>query len=353
KLGPSYSVLSQTLLGDLWVLVTDLPDRGKEFWLYNRPRQELSLLYASLEPHEFSKMYPLSLKARDGRELISYLTLPKEFDLDGDVAFPLPLVVFPHGGPFKVRDRYIFHPFHQWLASRGYAVLSVNFRLSSGFGKEFVSAGNGEWGGKAHLDVIDAVEECIKRGITEKGKLAVVGGSYGGYEALAGLTFTPDFYTCIVALCAPSNLKTVLQGVPSYWELLATPFSERTLFFTKKAFIISMGGDPEKPQEAPYLEKCSPLNYVDNIQKPLLLIHGANDHIVQEKESQQIYEGMKKSQKPVTYLSFPDEGHGIEKFANKMHFLALIEKFLAKHLGGREEPLQEEIQRASSANVQD
>ena len=131
---------------------------------------------------------------------------------------PIPLVVLPHGGPFKYRDKFDFDPDHQWLASCGYAALNVNFRLSSGFGKGFVNAGNGQWGGNAHLDVIDAVEACIAKGITEKGKLAIFGASYGGYEALASLTFSPGFYTCVVAICGPSNLKTILDSLPKFWE---------------------------------------------------------------------------------------------------------------------------------------
>ena len=148
-----------------------------------------------------------------------------------------------------------------------------------------MNAGNGEWGGKAHLDVIDAVEACIAKGITQHGKLAVFGGSYGGYESLASLTFTPDYYTCCVAICGPSNLKTVLDNVPKFWEFTSKPLSDRTMFFTKSAFVTSMGGNPDDPEGIQYLEKCSPLNYLDGVKVPLLLVHRKNDHVVAEKES--------------------------------------------------------------------
>jgi dipeptidyl aminopeptidase/acylaminoacyl peptidase len=298
-------------------------------------------------------MYSMIVPARDGQKLICYYTLPKEVDKGGYVEKPIPLVVVPHGGPFKVRDKFQFNRYHQWLASCGYAVLSVNFRLSSGFGKAFVNAGNGEWGGKAHFDVIDALEVCIDKGITERGRLAVFGGSYGGYESLASLTFTPEYFTCCVAICGPSNLKTVLDNVPKFWESTSKPLSDRTMFFTKQAFITSMGGNPNDPKGVQYLQKCSPLNYLEGIQAPLLLVHGKNDHIVAEKESEQIYNSMKANHKKVTYIVFPDEGHRFAKFANEMMYLDHAERFLSNHLGGSYRPVNSHILADSSAQVSD
>lgn len=291
------------------------------------------------------------VSARDGQKLICYYTLPKEVDKGGYVDRSIPLVVVPHGGPFKVRDKFQFNRNHQWLASCGYAVLSVNFRLSSGFGKAFVNAGNGEWGGKAHLDVIDAVEACIAQGIAERGKLAVFGGSYGGYESLACLTSTPDCFTCCVAISAPSNLKTVLDNVPKFWEFTSSPLSDKLVFFTKQAFITSMGGNPDDPKGFQYLQKCSPLNYLDGIKAPLLLVHGKNDHVVAEKESEQIYNSMKASNKKVTYILFPDEGHRFAKFANEMMYLDHAERFLSQHLGGGYRPVDPSILAGSSAQI--
>ncbi len=346
---PNFDMINGTK--DVWILSNSIPDQGGGLWLYERKDRKLTALHSEVKNPGFSKMYSMVIESRDGQKLVCYYTLPKEVDSGGYVEKPIPLVAFPHGGPFKVRDRFEFNPFHQWLSSLGYAVLSVNFRLSSGFGKAFVNAGNGEWGGKAHLDVIDAVESCIAKGITERGKLAVFGGSYGGYESLSCLTFTPDYFNCCIAVCGPSNLKTVLDNVPKFWEFTSKPLSDRTMFFTKKAFITSMGGDPDKPEGIAYLEKCSPLNYLDNIKVPLLLMHGKNDHVVQEKESEQIYRSMRKNNKEVTYILFPDEGHRFAKFPNRMMEFDSIERFLSQHLGGKYTPISQDMREKSSAIV--
>jgi len=324
-LGSSYQILSRDKLGAIWLLRTSIPDQGTRYWIYEREEKTLHALSEELEP--FAKMYPLVTQSRDGLELISYYTLPKEVDQEGSLDEPIPLVVFPHGGPYKVRDRYEFNPHHQWFASQGYAVLSVNFRLSSGFGKEFVNAGSKRWGKEPHLDIIDVVNDCIDKGITEKGKIAVVGGSYGGYEALASLAFTPDFFNCAVAICGPSHLQTILDGLPNFWEWTPWPLADRMMFFTRISFIHSIGA-----KDLDVVKSGSPLNYVDQIRKPLLLIHGENDHIVKASESRQIYEKLNLRGKDVSLLSFPDEGHRIAKFANKMKYMEAIEEFLEKHL---------------------
>jgi dipeptidyl aminopeptidase/acylaminoacyl peptidase len=340
--GGNFEVVNCSRNGDVWVVSNSIPDQGEKFWIYDKKSKDLSALHKTQQA-SFSKMYSMVVQARDGKKLVCYYTLPKEADRGGTVDQPIPLVVVPHGGPFKVRDKFQFNPYHQWLAACGYAVLSVNFRLSSGFGKAFVNAGNGQWGGKAHLDVIDAVEACIAKGITERGKLAVFGRSYGGYESLACLTFNPDYFTCCVSICGPSNLKTVLENVPQFWEFTAQPLSDKMMFFTKQAFITSMGGNPEDPVGAQYLEKCSPLNHLEAIQVPLLLIHGKNDHIVAERESRQIYDSMKASHKKVTYVLFPDEGHRFAKFPNRMMYLDHAERFLSEHLGRRYTPVSSNI----------
>ena len=296
-------------------------------------------------------MYEMVIPARDGEKLVCYYTIPKEHDRGGKVETPIPLVVVPHGGPFKVRDKYEFNLYHQWLASCGYAVLSVNFRLSSGFGKNFVNAGNGQWGGKAHLDVIDGVEACIAKGLTEKGKLAVFGGSYGGFESLASLTFSPGYYTCCVSICGPSHLKTVLRSVPEFWEFTSKPLSDHKMFFTKRAFITSMGGDPEDEEGSNYLEKCSPLNHLDSIQTPLLLIHGKNDHVVTERESEQIYESMKAREQDVIYVLFPSEGHRFGNEANKLMCFDQAERFLSKYLKGKYTPVDEELLEGATGQI--
>lgn len=352
RIGTNFEIINQSKSGEIWIVSMSIPDKGTRYWIYERNTQQLSLLHPQITSDIiFSKMYPLVVDARDGKKLVCYYTLPTEYDKGGYVDTPIPLVVMPHGGPFKVRDKFEFNPYHQWLASCGYAVLSVNFRLSSGFGKEFVNAGNGQWGGKAHLDVIDAVEACIAKGITQKEKLAIFGGSYGGYESLASLTFSPKYYTCCVSICGPSNLKTVLDNVPQFWELTSKPLSDKTLFMTKRAFIRSMGGDPETQEGIDYLQKCSPLNHLEGIKVPLLLVHGKNDHIVAEGESRQIYESMKKNQKQATYILFPDEGHRFAKFPNKMVYLDHSERFLSQHLGGTYLPIEKDIAARSSATI--
>ncbi len=356
KLGTNFEVMSLSSNGNIWTISTSIPDKGVHFWIYERDSRHLSALQIadrekSQSQENFSKMYEIIVTARDGEKLVCYYTLPKERDREGSVDSPIPLVVIPHGGPFKVRDKFEFNPYHQWLADCGYAVLSVNFRLSSGFGKAFVNAGNGEWGGKAHLDVIDAVEACIARGITCHGKLAILGGSYGGYESLAALTLTPDYFSCCIAICGPSNLKTVLDHVPQFWEFTSKPLSDKLVFYTKHAFITSMGGHPEDEEGIKYLEKCSPLNYLNDIKAPLLLVHGQNDHIVTEKASRQIYENMKKNNKDVAYILFPDEGHRFAKFSNKLMYFHHAEIFLSNYLRGKCYPIDQKIVAESTAII--
>lgn len=350
SLSSDFEVINQSQNEQFWIVSNSIPTKGNQFWLYQRDMKSLQLLSEPID-HTLSNMHTMVVKSRDGYNLVCYYTLPKEVDRGGYVDKPIPLVVYPHGGPFQVRDKLQFNPYHQWLASLGYAVLSVNFRLSSGFGKEFVNAGNGEWGGKAHLDVIDAARECIAKGITEKGKMAICGLSYGGYESLASLTFTPDFFTCCVAICGPSNLKTVFTHLPQYWEFTSKPASDKAWFFTRHAFIISMGGDPETSEGAQYLEKCSPLHHLANIKVPLLLVHGQNDHVVAELESRQIHEKMKAMGHEVRYILFPDEGHRIAQFNNRMFYMDEIEQFLSRHIGGTCHPTNRSILLESSAII--
>ena len=351
KIDSNFQIVDQSFNDQLWIVKNSVPDKGIEFWLFDRTSRQLKLLYSFPKINQFGKMYPLLIHSRDGLQLVNYLTLPKELDQNGKPINPLPLVVIPHGGPFHIRDFYEYSPYHQWLASRGYAVLSVNFRLSSGFGKDFVNAGNGQWGKKAHEDILDAVSWCINSKIAEPGKIAVFGGSYGGYEALASLTFSPDEFACAISVCGPSNLKTVLDSVPFYWEFPSAPLSDKMVRFTKNAFIKSMGGVPNEVSGISYLQSCSPLNYVDNIQKPLLLVHGGNDPIVRVTESDQIFAKMEQKQLPVLYLSFPDEGHGIRKHNNSMCYLAHVEWFLAQFLGGNYEPIIKEELLSSSVII--
>jgi dipeptidyl aminopeptidase/acylaminoacyl peptidase len=272
-------------------------------------------------------MHALEVPARDGLKLPSYLTLPPGSDPDGD-GVPdkaVPLVLLVHGGPWA-RDGYGFNRAHQWLANRGYAVMSVNFRGSTGFGKSFINAGNLEWGAKMHDDLLDAVAWAVSKGITGKDQVAIMGGSYGGYATLAGLAFTPDTFACGVDIVGPSNLETLLATIPPYWEPQVKQFHERM-------------GNPNTPEGLALLKERSPLYKAGAIKKPLLIGQGANDPRVTQPESDQIVAAMQADNIPVTYVLFPDEGHGFAKPANNIAFNAVAENFLATCLGGRAEPI--------------
>ena len=210
-------------------------------------------------------MHPVIIKSRDGLNLVSYYTLPLNSYDNGELRprDPLPMVLLVHGGPWS-RDIWGYDSQHQWLANRGYAVLSVNFRMSTGFGKEFINAGNMEWGGKMQDDLIDAAQWAIDEGIADPDKIAIMGASYGGYATLVGMTFTPEFFACGIDIVGPSNLVTLLESIPPYWE----PTIE---LFTKRV------GDHRTDEGRQFLIERSPLTYVDNIQNPLLIGQGAND----------------------------------------------------------------------------
>src|SRR6185437_15320563 len=257
---------------------------------------------------------PVSFKARDGLALHGYLTLPKV-----EMAWDLPAVLLVHGGPWA-RDHWGFNPMAQWLANRGYAVLQVNYRGSTGYGKKFLNAGNREWAGKMHDDLIDGVRWMIQRKIADPRRIAIMGGSYGGYAALVGLTFTPEVFAAGVDIVGPSNLITLIQTIPPYWEPLRATFARRL-------------GVIERDEA--FLKSRSPLFFVDRIRVPLLIAQGVHDPRVKQAESDQIVEAMRKANKPVQYLVYTDEGHGFARPENRLHFYARAEAFLARYLGGR------------------
>ena len=302
-------------------------------WLYDRKAKKLTQLYVSRPELADAPLVPMEaveIPARDGLTLVSYLTKPK------GVTGPVPMVLFVHGGPWA-RDGYGFNGYHQWLANRGYAVLSVNYRGSTGFGKNFISAGDLQWGRKMHDDLIDAVDWAVKQGVTTPDKVAIMGGSYGGYATLAGLTFTPEKFACGVDIVGPSNLFTLLKTIPPYWEAGKQQFYKRM-------------GDPTTEEGRALLKERSPLTFVDQIKKPLLIGQGANDPRVNVAESDQIVAAMATKNIPVTYVLFPDEGHGFARPANNIAFNAVAENFLAPCLGGRAEPIGDTL-KASTAQV--
>jgi acetyl esterase/lipase len=322
-----FEILSRTQDDQKWIVVELQDDGPSSYFLYDRPAKTLTFLMVSrrgLKGQLLSKMRPVVLTARDGLKLVSYLTLPHGEE-GKTPKRPLPMVLYVHGGPWA-RDSWGFNSTHQFLADRGYAVLSVNFRGSTGFGKNFVNAGNLEWGRKMHEDLIDAVEWAVGEKIADPKKIAVMGGSYGGYAALAGLTFTPDLFACGVDIVGPSNLNTLLSSIPPYWT------SGLQLFYTRM-------GDPRTAEGRQLLEDRSPLNHVEKIKKPLLIAQGANDPRVKQAESDQIVKAMKAKGIPVTYALYPDEGHGFARPQNNLSFMAVAEAFLKQHLGGEAEPV--------------
>jgi dipeptidyl aminopeptidase/acylaminoacyl peptidase len=249
--------------------------------------------------------------ARDGLTVRGCLTTPVGRD-----AKNLPLVLLVHGGPW-VRDRWGFHPEAQWLASLGFAALQLNYRGSAGFGKRHLHAGDREWGAKMQDDLTDGVKWAVAQGIADPSRVAIYGGSYGGYAALAGAAFTPGVYRCAIDVVGPSNLITLIKSIPPYWEPM------------KRIFDLRVGS---VDTEEEFLKSRSPLFHVDKIDIPLLIAQGAHDPRVRQAESEQIVAALRAKGKPVEYLLYPDEGHGFAKPANRLDFYAKAEAFLAKHL---------------------
>jgi dipeptidyl aminopeptidase/acylaminoacyl peptidase len=288
-------------------------------WTFDRKTHTLSTLYTVREklPREaLSPMRPVHYKSSDGLEVPAYLTLPKGLPEKG-----LPLVVVPHGGPWG-RDNWGYSSFAQFLANRGYAVLQPNFRASTGYGKKFLDAGNLQWGDKMQDDITWGVKYLVDQGIADPKRVAIMGGSYGGYATLAGVTFTPDLYAAAVAIVAPSNLNTLLKSIPPYWE------SIRQIFYKRM-------GDPNTPEGQAQLNRQSPLNSADKIKTPLMIVQGANDPRVNKREADQIVIALRDRNYPVQYLLADDEGHGFARPVNNMAMFAAAEKFLAKYIGGR------------------
>ncbi len=337
----SFTIVSRNDANDKWLLNVDPVSAPVSTWLFDRKAKTLSQLFVTrpeLEGAPLVPMQALELKTRDGLTMVSYLTLPKAVDPSGSgkATKPVPMVLLVHGGPWA-RDTYGFDRIHQWLANRGYAVLSPNFRGSTGFGKGYISAADQQWGRKMHDDLLDAVAWAVKEGITTKDKVAIMGGSYGGYATLAGLAFTPKEFACGVDIVGPSNLFTLLKTVPPYWEDFKQQFYRRI-------------GNPETEDGRALLKERSPLNFAHQIERPLLIGQGANDPRVNVAESDQIVDAMKARNIPVSYVVFPDEGHGFARPVNNIAFFAVTENFLGRCLGGRSEPIGGTV-KASSAQV--
>ncbi len=310
----------------LLVSVSSDVDPGSVY-LYDVSKKKAVLQYRSrpeLPSEHLAQMKPVTFTARDGMKIHGYLTLPR-----GKDAKNLPVVMYIHGGPWA-RDFWGYEPYAQFMANRGYAVMQVNYRSSSGYGKHYSNAGNREWGiGAMQHDITDAVEWLKAEGIADPAKVGIFGGSYGGYATLAGVTFTPDLYACGVPYVGPSNLLTLINSFPEYWK----PFLEGTWY--KKV------GNPEVESDHEDLIARSPLFHCDKIKAPLLVVHGANDPRVKQHESDQIVVALRQKEKAVEYIVAPDEGHGFRAPNNRKALAVAMEKFLAKHLGGR---VQQDVQ---------
>ncbi len=323
-------VLGQTRDNSKWIVASDASTDPLTYHVFDRNTgdvQELFTARPDLSGKPLNEMHPVSITSRDGLELVSYLTLPPHADPDGDGRpdSAVPMVLDVHGGPWS-RNEYGYSSWAQWMSNRGFAVLQVNFRGSTGFGKNFLNAGDKQWAADMHNDLIDAVDWAVAEGIAQADKVAISGGSYGGYATLVGLTFTPEKFACGVDIVGPSNLVTLLQSIPPYWESFVETFAQRV-------------GDHRTEEGQLFLRSRSPLYKADQIVRPLLIGQGANDPRVKQPESDQIVAAMQENDLPVTYVLFPDEGHGFARPENRESFYAIMEVFLDDCLGGRSQAI--------------
>jgi dipeptidyl aminopeptidase/acylaminoacyl peptidase len=342
--GGEPQITSRTLDDKTWIVATTSEQHPGRYYVWDRGKQKATFLFSvrpELEQQPLVKLWPVQIKARDGLTLVSYLSLPISADPDGDgkANAPTPMVLWVHGGPWA-RDSWGFDPVHQLFANRGYAVLSVNYRGSTGFGKKFLNAGNLQWSKKMHDDLLDAVDWAVKAGAAPRDKICIAGGSYGGYATLVGLSMTPTVFRCGVDIVGPSNLQTLLASIPPYWAPFVAVFHTRM-------------GDPGTAEGKALLEAASPLTHAARIARPLLIAQGANDPRVKQAESEQIVAAMKQHGLPVTYAVFPDEGHGFARPENNIAFFAITEAFLSAHLGGFYLPITKAELAASSMQIKE
>jgi dipeptidyl aminopeptidase/acylaminoacyl peptidase len=335
--GKEIGFASSTKDEKLWIISSNSDTDPGSTYLFDRSTKKLTLQYQireTLNRSYLAPMKPVSYPSSDGLQIPAYLTLPKGVEAKG-----LPAIILPHGGPWA-RDSWGYNGFAQFLANRGYAVLEPNFRGSTGYGKKFMDAGNKQWGDKMQDDVTWGAKYLIAQGIADPKRVGIMGGSYGGYATLAGVAFTPDVYAAAVSIVGPSNLITLLESIPPYWEQIRKLFYERM-------------GDPNTPEGKAQLLRQSPLTAASKIKTPLLVIQGANDPRVNKRESDQIVIALRDRGFPVEYIVAPDEGHGFARPVNNMATFASAEKFLAKYLGGRyQETMTPEVsQRLKEINV--
>ncbi len=316
--------LGRTRADTTWLVTETLSDGPVRWYRYDRATGELTLLFVhkpALEQYTLAPMQPFSFTARDGVPVHGYVTYPVDVPAEN-----LPAVLLVHGGPWA-RDEWGYDPEVQWLTNRGYACVQVNFRGSTGYGKQFLNAGDRQWAASMHDDLLDAIDHLVGLGSIDRQRVGIYGGSYGGYAALVGAAFTPEVFRCAVDLVGPSNLITLIRSVPEYWK------PQIALFHTKV-------GNPDT--EPDFLWSRSPLSRVDDIRIPVLVAQGKNDPRVKLAEAEQIVDALRGKGLPHEYLLFDDEGHGLARPENRERFYAVAERFLAEHLGGRCEPASPE-----------
>jgi dipeptidyl aminopeptidase/acylaminoacyl peptidase len=331
-----YTIVSRSDDDSKWIVKFTLAHEPETYQLYRRPERTLTKFLVTtpqLEGLRLSKMHPVVIKSRDGLDLVSYLSFPPWSDgnEDGRPAQPVPLLVLVHGGPSDERAQYGYGPFLHWLTNRGYGVLYVNYRGSPGFGKAFVNGQRMEWGGKMHEDLLDQVEWAIANGITTRDQVGIIGGSYGGYATLVGMTMTPEVFACGVDLVGPSNLEIFMP----HWD---------------EDVMSKVIGDPRTEEGRAFLRSRSPINFAHQMVHPLLIGQGANDSRVPQAQSDSMVEVFKEKKIPVTYVLYPDEGHGLLRAENNASFWAITEGFLSQCLGGRHQEITNELE-GSSAQV--
>ena len=321
--GGTPSVSSMTNDETKWMVSFNSPKDPGATYLYDRRTGRGQFLFRPrpwLKPEQLAGMQPVSFQARDGLTVHAYLTTPV-----GIPARNLPLVLLVHGGPWA-RDVWGYQPEAQLLSNRGYAVLQVNYRGSTGYGKQFYNAAVKEWAGKMHTDLLDGVRWAVGRGIADSTRVAIYGGSYGGYATLVGLTFTPEVFACGVDYVGPSSLITLIESFPAYWK----PFLEGTFY--------RHVGNPAVEADREDLRKRSPLFFVDRIVDPLLIVQGANDPRVTKREADQIAIALRDRGVKVQYLVAPNEGHGFQNADNRLALYRAMEVFFQGCLGGRVQP---------------
>lgn len=339
KIDGEYQISSRTTDDTKWIVYGGSAEAPGQYYVYDRDADTLTPWFETrpaLADAPLQPMHSLELKSEDGLTMVSYLTLPPGSDPDGDGRpdKAVPMLLWVHGGPWA-RDSYGYNTVHQWMANRGYAVLSVNYRGSTGFGKDFTNAAVGEFAGKMHSDLVDAVDWAVAEGIAQEDKVAIGGGSYGGYATLTGVAFTPDRFACGVDIVGPSSLVTLIESFPEYWK----PFLAGTWF--------RYVGDPADPEQRKDLLARSAISRIDDIKVPLLVGQGGNDPRVTKQEADNLVEAMQAKGLPVTYINYPDEGHGFQKPENRMSFFAAMEGFLGTCLGGRVQPIGDSFEGSS------